>query len=289
MTDTSIVGNWYNQNVTLEHDRLVKSRIEYSITMRVIKKCLEELATTSDDQIRILDIGGGTGRYAVELAKQGHSVTLSDISQSELDYAAQFASQNGVTLAKIVQVDARQVRDNELLFQHGFYDLVLCMGPMYHLLEESERVSLLESCALMTKPGGFVIAAFVTKYAHLRDLAQKDPKRLKDEREFYTQYFSTGKYTRNSNAIVSHHVDVGEVQGLFNKVQDRKVVDIVLEKLIGCEAFLGGGLAANMDLNDSETYEAWVEVLVRYSTDIHALGASDHIAAVARRINRNNT
>lgn len=65
MTDTSIVGKWYNQNASLEHNRLVNSRIEYSITMRAIKQCLDELATTSRNQIRILDLGGGTGRYGL--------------------------------------------------------------------------------------------------------------------------------------------------------------------------------------------------------------------------------
>ncbi|KAM5456411.1 hypothetical protein MaudCBS49596_001434 [Microsporum audouinii] len=284
MTDTSIVGKWYNQNASLEHNRLVNSRIEYSITMRAIKQCLDELATTSRNQIRILDLGGGTGRYAVELAKLGHLVTLSDISQSELEYAARFANESGVILGNIVQADALQVRKNELLFRRGHYDLVLCMGPMYHLLEESERLSLLESCTLMTRPEGFVITAFVTKYAHLRDIAQRDPKRLKGEAEFYARYLSTGKYTRNLTNIVSHHIDVSEVRGLFDKLQHNGLANIRLESLVGCEGFLGGGLGANIDVNDRETYEAWVDILAKYSTDPHVLGASDHIAAVARRV-----
>ncbi|OAL69405.1 hypothetical protein A7D00_6524 [Trichophyton violaceum] len=284
MTDTSVVGKWYDQNAILEHNRLMTSCIEYSITMRVIKQCLLELATSSGKPIRILDLGGGTGRYAVELAKLGHIVTLSDISQSELDYAAKFASDSGVILENIVQADARHVRNNEILFRKGHYDLVLCMGPMYHLLEECERLAVLESCTLMAKPEGFVITAFVTKYAHLRDIAQRDPRRLCDESDFYAQYLSTGKYTRNPSNIVSHHINVGDIRGLFDKLQRNGLANIRLERLIGCEGFLGGGLGATINLNDAETYEAWVDVLARYSMDPHVLGASDHIAAVARRI-----
>ncbi|EFR00835.1 hypothetical protein MGYG_03839 [Nannizzia gypsea CBS 118893] len=283
MTDTSVVAKWYDQNAALEHNRLVTSCIEYSITMRVIKQCLLELSASSRNQVRILDLGGGTGRYAVELARLGHSVTLSDISQSELDYAAKFAIDSGVILENIVQADARQVRNNKELFRKGHYDLVLCMGPMYHLLEECERLALLESCSLMTKPEGFIVASFVTKYAHLRDIAQRDPKRLSDESDFYAQYLSTGKYTRNSGNIVSHHVDVGDIRGLFNKLQRNGLANTRLERLVGCEGFLGGGLGAAINLNDAETYEAWVDVLARYSMDPHVLGSSDHIVAVARR------
>lgn len=65
MTDTSVVGKWYDQNAILEHNRLMTSCIEYSITMRVIKQCLLELATSSGKPIRILDLGGGTGRYGM--------------------------------------------------------------------------------------------------------------------------------------------------------------------------------------------------------------------------------
>lgn len=65
MTDTSVVGKWYDQNAILEHNRLMTSCIEYSITMRVIKQCLLELATSSGKPIRILDLGGGTGRYGL--------------------------------------------------------------------------------------------------------------------------------------------------------------------------------------------------------------------------------
>ncbi|KAL1962504.1 hypothetical protein VTN77DRAFT_9625 [Rasamsonia byssochlamydoides] len=166
MTDTQTVANWYNLNANLEHDRL------------------------------ILDLGGGTGRYAVKLAQLGHAVILVDISQSELDVARLFAAQSGVSLAGIQQADARHIRQyasSILKMGDGDegYDLILCQGPLYHLMEESERLEVVCvcACAAMLRPGGFFLAAFVTKFAHLRDLAQRDPMRLWEEQtSFYRDY-----------------------------------------------------------------------------------------------------
>jgi ubiquinone/menaquinone biosynthesis C-methylase UbiE len=61
MTDTKKVATWYDQNATMEHDRLNNCRLEFSISWRVITQCLSQLET--NDPLEILDLGGGTGRY----------------------------------------------------------------------------------------------------------------------------------------------------------------------------------------------------------------------------------
>jgi hypothetical protein len=63
MTDTQIVADWYNQNVTVEHDRLKGRCLEFSISLRVIHQCVEQLAWRVERPLTILDLGGGTGRY----------------------------------------------------------------------------------------------------------------------------------------------------------------------------------------------------------------------------------
>jgi tellurite methyltransferase len=45
---------------------------------------------------RILDAGGGTGRNAVWLARQGHQVTIADISETGLEFAKQGAADAAV-------------------------------------------------------------------------------------------------------------------------------------------------------------------------------------------------
>lgn len=218
-----------------------------------------------------------TSLTAVQLAKLGHKVTLSDISSSELELGAQYAKGEKVSLEKIIQADARDI--GSVFAAEGKYDIVLLLGPLYHLLEESERLRALEGCIGITKSKGFIISSFVTKFAHLRDVAQKDPGRLHREWEFYSTYLLTGEYTRNK-ASISHHTHPAEIQQLFDKVSNKGVV---VQKIAGCEGFLGGGLSKHLNGLSEEEYELWVDVIVNASEDPHLLSAADHIIVVAKR------
>lgn len=61
MTDTATVAGWYNNNSNIEHNRLIDNRLEFAISLRVIQETLSYLGSSGPK--RILDLGGGTGRY----------------------------------------------------------------------------------------------------------------------------------------------------------------------------------------------------------------------------------
>ncbi|KAE8332676.1 S-adenosyl-L-methionine-dependent methyltransferase [Aspergillus sergii] len=293
MTDTQVVAEWYNQNAALEHNRLNACRLEFSVSLRVIDQCLGQLRQRSDQPLKILDLGGGTGRYAVELARKGHSVTLADISRSELELAKSFAAESGVTLDAIVEADAQTIQvcpkeeDPRSIFTTSTYDLILCQGPMYHLLEESERTDVLCACASMLRGNGILAVAFVTQYAHLRDIAQRDPSRLATEFDgFYREYLASGRYTRNPS-MESYHTNAEDVRGLFRKVDGplrmHDGVGLALSRIVACEGFLGGGLAGKLDDLSPDVYEHWVDVVMQCAEDEALLGNADHLLAIAER------
>ena len=78
---------------------------------------------------RILDVGGGPGRYALDLQAAGYVVELVDVLEA---HVAQ-AKSAGVKLATVG--DAR-----ELELADAATDAVLLLGPLYHLTERSDRV-----------------------------------------------------------------------------------------------------------------------------------------------------
>jgi S-adenosylmethionine-dependent methyltransferase len=213
----------------------------------------------------------------VALSKLGHKVTLSDISSSELELATEYAMKENVSLDKILQADARQL--SSVFFMKGEYDIVLLLGPLYHLLQETERLDVIDSCIAITKPKGYIICSFVTKFAHLRDLVQKDPGRLLREKQFYDEYSLTGSYIRNGG-IRSHHTHLAEIQQLFNKIGNSS---LAVRKLVACEGFLGGGLTKHLVGLGEDEYRAWVDITLATAEDPHVLSASDHIAVVAER------
>jgi len=106
----------------------------------------------SDRSLQILDVGCGTGRHAIELARRGYSVTGIDLSKSQLERARQKAAQAGVAV-EFVQQDARR-----LAFAAEFdVALMLCEGA-FSLMETDEmNFQILQGVAAALRSGGKLI------------------------------------------------------------------------------------------------------------------------------------
>ena len=106
----------------------------------------------SDKKTRVLDIGCGTGRHAIELAGRGYAVTGIDLSASQLGRAREKAAALKVQIV-FIQADAR-----DLTFDREF-DLVimLCEGA-FPLMETDEmNFRILQNAARALKtPGKFI-------------------------------------------------------------------------------------------------------------------------------------
>jgi SAM-dependent methyltransferase len=105
-----------------------------------------------DRSRRILDIGCGTGRHAVELAARGYRVTGIDLSESMLARARENARRRGVQV-EFLRADARDLR-----FSKEF-DLVtmLCEGafPLMETDEMNHKI-LANAAAALREPGKFI-------------------------------------------------------------------------------------------------------------------------------------
>jgi ubiquinone/menaquinone biosynthesis C-methylase UbiE len=112
----------------------------------------------------VFDVGGGAGAYAFALAEQGHAVHLIDAVELHVEQARSYAATKGVALASIRQGDAR-----ELDVSGKTADAVLLLGPLYHLVERSDRLQALREAWRILKPGGILFAACISRFASLID------------------------------------------------------------------------------------------------------------------------
>ncbi|MBR3334436.1 MAG: class I SAM-dependent methyltransferase [Clostridia bacterium] len=159
------IRSHYNANPQKEWDRLKKKHpYEKYITIRMMDRYIKP----GD---RILDIGGGPGHYAIHYAKQGHGVTLLDLSDENVRFAKKKARQYGVKITAL-QGDAADLSR----FADDSFDTVFLMGPLYHLMNEESRIRAIEEAKRVLKPGGFLFSSFILMFGGvvygLRDLQE---------------------------------------------------------------------------------------------------------------------
>lgn len=148
------IEQYYNK---FNEEKRLNSRhgqVEYRISMHYIRKYLEEIAKSSNrlaEDIKILDIGAGTGRYSVPLADAGYDVTAVELVKYNL----------GILKKKNSRVNAMQGNALKLKkLADNTFDLTLLFGPMYHLVSDDDKLQALNEAKRVTKPGGIILVAY---------------------------------------------------------------------------------------------------------------------------------
>jgi len=123
----------------------------------------------------ILDIGCGTGRHAVELARRGYHVTGVDISSGMLVEAEKAAGKAGVKI-EWVHADATKFTSTEL------FDVAICLCEgAFGLLGTDDDplehdLSILRNIHAALKPGARLVMTALNGYAPIRQHTQQDVK-----------------------------------------------------------------------------------------------------------------
>ena len=155
------VRDFYNEYAEKEFIRTTKDAchmLEFQTTEYVYKKYLKP-------GMKILDAGGGPGRYTIDLAKKGCHMTLLDISDKELDLAKRKIKQNRVE--KFVDsIDLGSI--TELPYKDNSFDMVLCLGgPLSHLRTTADRKKAIKELVRVAKPGAPIFISVMNRAAVL--------------------------------------------------------------------------------------------------------------------------
>ncbi len=132
-----------------EDGRLLrKSRMpEYLNTMQYIEKYLTPDA-------KIIEIGAGAGRYSFALAEMGYDVTAVDLTPKNVEIMKKkVMPHHNIKIHKGNACDLSA-------FESETYDIVLLLGPMYHLFTEEDKHKALGEAIRIAKTGGVIYASY---------------------------------------------------------------------------------------------------------------------------------
>jgi len=179
-------------NTGIEKDRL------YTDIFQLEKERTEEiiLRYIPDHKIKILDIGGGTGHYSFWLKEHAHEVHLVDPVRFNIDEAKKIASEKKNVPESILLAEAR-----ELPFEDNSFDLILLMGPLYHLTKKEDRLEALRESLRVLKKGGRMLAAGISRYASLFDGFFRNLIKDPDFFQIVEEDISTGQHRNFTNKL----------------------------------------------------------------------------------------
>ncbi len=258
-----------SQHCADEWSRLDRHRTEHALTWKVLEQYLPPAPA------RILDCGGGSGRYAIELARRGYAVTLFDLSPGNLELARQKAVEEDLSLAGFEWGSALDLSR----FPADSFDAVLVMGPFYHLMEWDQRQRALLECSRVLKRGGAIFASFISRYAGHRDAALKDPEWILREPERSEELLTNGRLAPvagRESQFIAYFTHPTEAPALFWES------GLEVQATFGVEG-LAGQIEERLNALDGELWQRWVELNYRIAPDPSIHGLVEHLLLVARK------
>jgi len=159
---------------------------------------------------RILDVCAGGGEYAFYLAGRGHEVFACDLLEKHVDIMRAKPDAD-----KLVGIEIANALDLSQ-FGGGSFNVVLCMGALYHLFESAGREKCVAECLRVLEPGGMFVFAYVNRNgAYIADLCRRN-----ESVQSLAQVMKTG-----CNGVF-YGMDFGEVNTLVGKFPLKKIADI---------------------------------------------------------------
>lgn len=263
------VSAFYDNIVSYEWSRLDRYVLEYAAVRHYFQRFLPP------PPARILDIGGGPGRYAFLLAQQGYDLTLVDLSFSNLEWARNKFVQAGLDI-KTRFANALDLSD----FADASFDAALLLGPLYHLPVPEDRIQAVREMHRILKPGGKAFSMMLTRAATIYEGFNRWPEGILNIAGVQ-RLMETGtsfNFEKNPEDFVGiYSAQASEVQPLHEKQGFSTLA------LVACEGLLGGRRDDVAALKP-ELQEAWIKLMLQICEDPSILGAAERILYVGEAI-----
>ena len=258
----SYLEDYYNNYN--EDGRLLSrhGQVEYLTTMKYIRECLASLSEPA-----ILEVGAGTGRYSVTLARQGHRVTAVDLVPHNLEVLrSKLDGSENITVKLGNAMDLSALPD-------AAFSLTMLLGPMYHLYTREDKLKALSEAVRVTKPGGYLLVAY----------CMNEPTVI-----LYVFGMNNLREVMELGMLTPDWHCISEPKDLFELVRTEDIAALDAEVPVERIKLIAADGATNynrefIDGMDDETFARWMDFHFAVCERQDLIGASHHTLDILRR------
>ena len=217
----------------------------------------------------VLDVGGGPGVHAAAVTRRGHRVVLVDPVERHVREAGARADGSFAVLG--AEARSLPVADRSV-------DVVLLMGPLYHLVDRTHRFDALAEVRRVLRPGGLLVAEFITRNSWVLDATRlgllHEPEELADLDRVQATGLTQDPDRTPDGAWWAYFHEVDEA------IDEVATSGYVVDRAIGVEGFVW--LLGDLEERIAAEADALLAVTRRIESEPSLLGASPHLLIVAR-------
>ena len=147
MSNEKILSDFY---FSIEEDKRLISKhgmVEFTVTTKYIEKYLKK-------NDRILEIGCGTGRYALHYARKNYRIDAIELMKSHLEVL----HENKLTTDNVCAVQGNAL--DLSVYPDETFGVTLLLGPIYHLFTVEDKLKCLSEASRVTKKNGIIFVAY---------------------------------------------------------------------------------------------------------------------------------
>ncbi len=265
--ETEKIKEHYDADPKKEWDRL---QVRFPVEKYITTHMMDRYIRPGDS---ILDIGGGPGHYSIHYARQGHAVTLLDLSDENVRFAKKKARQYGT------KITAMQGNATDLSgFEDDSFDVVFLMGPLYHLLTEEKRISAIREAARVLKLDGYLFCSFILMFGGvIYGLREIQETILWPKEQKYFEVAAEDKSLSFEAFTYAYMTTVKDAKALMRRIRGLKT-----ETIFGQESILAP-YKNELKNSSRKIREAWFDYALRFCEKEEYLTHSEHLMIVSRK------
>lgn len=254
----------YDEDIRLQSNNARK--VEFITTTTMLNSCINQTD-------RILEVGAGTGVYSMYYAERGHEVTATDLTPKHVEII-----ESKIRANPTLRMNAKVANATELIdFENDTFDVVLCLGPMYHLIDRDAQEKCLSECLRVLKPGGILALAYITKFSVFPYLLKSDRKFLK---ESWIHRIVDKGFTSSSEEDCfwtdAYFHSPQEFEDLLQEKRTDKLLHVASDGISPLISPLVDGLSP-------EEFEIWIAYHLKTCHEPSTLGSSSHALYICKK------